>query len=321
MAEGNVLYCGDNLPVLERHVPGESVDLIYLDPPFNSNATYDVRFGRAEDGSMPAARMKAFDDIWHWDQGAAATFQEVIEDGGDGARAMTAFKQLLGTGGMLAYLTMMAPRLVALRSVLKRSGSIYLHCDPTASAHLRLLMDAIFGAGNFVNEIIWSYRTGGISKRRFARKHDVILFYAKSSEYEFALQKEKSYLAHRYGFKNVDVKQDERGFYTEVGMRDVWEIPALRGNQPESLGYPTQKPVAILERMIEASTKPGDVVLDPFCGCGTALAAAEKLDRNWIGIDVADLAVDLITARLTAMGSSDYEVVGRRATASAGSAV
>jgi site-specific DNA-methyltransferase (adenine-specific) len=321
MADGNVLYCGDNLPVLRWLVPEESVDLIYLDPPFNSNATYDIRFARAEEGSIPATRMKAFDDTWRWDQSAAAAFQEVIEAGGDVAKAMSAFKQLLGASAMLAYLAMMAPRLVQLRSVLKPSGSIYLHCDPTASAHLRLLMDAIFGAGNFVNEIVWSYKTGGMSKRWFGRKHDVILFYAKSNGYVFALQKEKSYLAHRYGFKNVDVKQDERGFYTEVGMRDVWDIPALRGNQPESVGYPTQKPIVILERMIEASTKPGDVVLDPFCGCGTALAAAEKLDRNWIGIDIADLAVDLITARLTAIGSSDYEVVGRRATAIAGSAV
>jgi site-specific DNA-methyltransferase (adenine-specific) len=309
MAQGNVLYHGDNLSVLRRRIPAESVDLIYLDPPFNSNATYDVRLDRAEGGSVAAGRTKAFDDTWRWDQGAAAAFQEVVDGGGDAARAMTAFKQLLGTGAMLAYLAMIAPRLVELRSVLKRSGSIYLHCDPTAAAQLRLLMDAIFGTRNFVNEIVWSYRTGGISKRWFARKHDVILFYARSTEYIFALPKEKSYLAHRYGFKNVDVKEDERGFYTEVGMRDVWEVPALRGNQPEYLGYPTQKPVAILERMIAASTKPGDVVLDPFCGCGTALAAAEKLDRNWIGIDLADLAVDLITARLTAMGSSSYEVV------------
>jgi site-specific DNA-methyltransferase (adenine-specific) len=315
MAEGNVLYHGENLSVLRRRIPAESVDLIYLDPPFNSNARYDLRPDRAADGSTAAVRATAFDDIWHWDRGAAAAFQEVIEGGGDAARAMSAFESLLGTGAMLAYLAMMAPRLVELRSVLKRSGSIYLHCDPTASAHLRLLMDAIFGPRNFVNEIVWSYRTGGISKRRFARKHDVILFYAKSSEYVFALQKENSYLAHRYGFKNVDVKEDERGFYTEVGMRDVWEIPALRGNQPESLGYPTQKPVAILERVILASTKPGDVVLDPFCGCGTALAAAENLDRRWIGIDVADVAVDLIKDRLTAMGSSDYRIVGEQASA------
>jgi site-specific DNA-methyltransferase (adenine-specific) len=310
----NILYYGDNLPVLKRHLADESVDLIYLDPPFNSNATYNVLFDQA-DGTKAAAQIKAFDDTWHWDQAAAASFQEVVEAGGNVAHAMVAFRQLLGGSAMLAYLSMMAPRLIELRRVLKPTGSIYLHCDPKASAHLRLLMDAVFDPKHFVNEIIWFYKTGGMSKRWFGRKHDVILFYAKASKYKFTQHKEKSYLAHKYGFKNVDVKEDEGGFYTMVGMRDVWDIPALRGNQPESLGYPTQKPVAILERMVEASTDPGDVVLDPFCGCGTAVAAAEKLGRKWIGIDIAYLAVSLIKSRLTAMGSADYKVLGEPATA------
>jgi DNA modification methylase len=313
MADDNILYYGDNLPILERHLPDESVDLVYLDPPFNSNATYNVLFGKA-DGTKAAAQIKAFDDTWHWDHVAAETFQDVVTAGGDAAQAMMAFRTLLGTSTMLAYLSMMAPRLIELRRVLKPTGSIYLHCDAKASAHLRLLMDAIFGPKNFVNEIVWYYKTGGMSKRWFGRKHDVILFYAKGPNYKFTQHKEKSYIAHRYGFSNITVEEDEGGYFTMVGMRDVWGIPALRGNQPEALGYPTQKPVAILERIIEASTEPGDVVLDPFCGCGTAVAASEKLGRRWIGIDIAYLAVSLIKSRLTAMGSSAYKVLGEPTT-------
>jgi site-specific DNA-methyltransferase (adenine-specific) len=307
MAVGNALYHGDNLLVLRRHVADESIDLIYLDPPFNSNAIYDTPVGPA-DGAREAARVKAFDDTWRWDDAASEAFEEVVRSGEAIAQAMFAYRTLLGPGAMLAYLSMMAPRLIELRRALKPTGSIYLHCDPRASAHLRLLMDAVFGASSFVNEIVWSYRTGGTSKRWFARKHDVILFYAKGPEYRFTQQREKSYLAHRYGFSNVTIEEDEGGFYTMVGMRDVWEVPALRGNQPETLGYPTQKPLAILERIIEASSRPDDVVLDPFCGCGTTLAASEKLGRRWIGIDIADPAVSLVELRLTAMGSSGYEL-------------
>jgi adenine specific DNA methylase Mod len=307
MAAGNALYHGDNLAVLRRHVADESIDLIYLDPPFNSNATYDVLVGSG-DGTNAATRIEAFDDTWRWDDDAAEAFEEVVSGGAEIARAMLAYRTLLGESAMLAYLSMMAPRLLELRRVVKPTGSIYLHCDPKTSAHLRLLMDAVFGAPNFVNEIVWSYRTGGMSKRWFARKHDVILFYAKGPEYKFTQQREKSYLAHRYGFSNVTIEEDEGGFYTMVGMRDVWDIPALRGNQPEALGYPTQKPLRILERIIEASSSPGNMVLDPFCGCGTALAAAEKLGRSWIGIDVAHPAVSLVKRRLAAMGSSGYEM-------------
>lgn len=309
----NVLYYGDNLDVLRRHVPDESVDLVYLDPPFNSNATYNVLFAR--EGEKSAAQIKAFDDTWHWDAVAAKAFEETVtKGGGDIAQALSAFRTLLGTSTMLAYLSMMAPRLIELRRVLKDTGSIYLHCDPKASAHLRLLMDAIFGPKNFVNEIIWLYKTGGMSKRWFGRKHDVILFYSKSPDYKFALLKEKSYLMHKYGFSNVDIKEDEDGIYTEVGMRDVWDIPALRGNQPEALGYPTQKPEAILERVIEASSEPGDVVLDPFCGCGTTVAVAQRLSRKWTGIDVTYLAVSLLKSRLTAMGAANYRIIGEPTT-------
>ncbi len=216
---------------------------------------------------------------------------------------------------MLAYLSMMAPRLVELRRVLKPTGSLYLHCDPTASHYLKLLMDAVFGTERFLNEIVWYYKTGGASKSHWSRKHDTILLYTKTGDWTFSPQKEKSYLMHKYGFTNVTIEQDDGGYYTWVNARDVWDIPALRGNQPERLGYPTQKPEALLTRIIEASCPPDGVVLDPFCGCGTTIAAAEKLKRRWIGIDVTYLAISLIKSRLAEMGASDYIVLGEPTTA------
>jgi DNA modification methylase len=204
----------------------------------------------------------------------------------------------------MAYLVNMAPRLLELHRVLKPTGSLYLHCDPTMSHYLKVLLDAIFKEDRtgFLNEIIWSYRTGGMSKRWFGRKHDVLLLYVKdNNKHTFNLIKEKSYLTHKYGFKNVTIYQEpapDLRYYTMVGMRDVWAIDALRGNQPETLGYPTQKPLALLERVVQASSNEGDVVLDPFCGCGTTVDAAQRLNREWIGIDIAYIAVDLIQKRL-----------------------
>jgi len=175
---GNVLYYGDNLDVLRLHVPDESVDLVYLDPPFNSNASYNVLFGHAS-GEKAAAQIKAFDDTWHWDQAAAAAFEMVVTGGGDVADALAAFQTLLGPSTMLAYLSMMAPRLMELRRVLKPTGSLYLHCDPTASHYLKLLLDAIFGAENFRNEIAWCYYGPGSPKiKQFLRKHDTIFWYS-----------------------------------------------------------------------------------------------------------------------------------------------
>ena len=184
-----------------------------------------------------------------------------------------------------AFLCFLSVRLLEMRRVLKPTGSIYLHCDHTANSYIRMVMDAIFGHRNFRNEIVWFYKTGGTSKRWFSRKHDTILFYAKSREYAFIPQKEKSYLAHKYGFSNIEINQDEQGFYTMVGMRDVWDIPALRGNQPENTGSPDQKPLAVYERIIMASSNPGDLVLDPFAGCATTIMAARKHGRRWVGID------------------------------------
>jgi DNA modification methylase len=295
---GNVLYYGDNLGVLRQYIPDESVDLIYLDPPFNSNATYNVLF--KSHGEESRAQIQAFDDTWHWGPEADEQYDEITKGRApvEVARFIEAMRSVLGTNDMLSYLVMMAPRLVEMRRVLRVTGSVYLHCDPTASHYLKLLMDAVFGVKHYRNEVIWLYKTGGASKRWFSKKHDTLLFYSKSDDYTFNFQKEKSYLSHKYGFKNVEIFEDEGGFYTNVGMRDVWDIPALRGNQPETLGYPTQKPIALLERVVNASSNPNDVVLDPFCGCGTAVDAAQQLGRNWVGIDITYIAVDLIIKRL-----------------------
>jgi len=314
MDEKNILYYGDNLDVLRRHMEKESVDLIYLDPPFKSNQEYNILFAE-KNGTQSQAQMKAFEDTWRWDQGAALAYRQTVEAGGRVSEAMQAFRKLLGENDMLAYLSMMAPRLLELRRVLKDTGSIYLHCDPTASAHLRLLMDAVFGPKNFHNEIAWCYKTGGATRRRFARKHDVLLFYGKDAEQTvFNPQKEKSYMAHKYGFKKSRFEQDERGQYSWVIMKDWWELASVGSADAQRLGYPTQKPEALLERIIKASSNEGDLVLDPFCGCGTTIAVAHRLNRRWIGIDITHLAVTLVKNRLEDAFGEDvkkaYGVVG-----------
>jgi site-specific DNA-methyltransferase (adenine-specific) len=202
---------------------------------------------------------------------------------------------ILGKSDMMAYLVMMAPRLTEMRRVLKETGTIYLHCDPTASHYLKLLMDTVFGGANYQNEVIWSYRTGGVSKKRWARKHDVLLFYSRSGPFYFKAMQERQY----YDKPFFTSQQDENGrFYADVYLRDVWDIPAVINVSKERLGYPTQKPIALLERIIEASCPDGGVVLDPFCGCGTAVDAAQELGRQWIGIDITYIAIDLIRNRL-----------------------
>jgi site-specific DNA-methyltransferase (adenine-specific) len=304
MADKNTLFYGDNIDVLPR-IASESVDLIYMDPPFKSDKQYNVLF-RTVTGDPSPAQIHAFDDTWQWSIEAEATYQAMVATGGsETVTFLRAMFQVLGKSDVMAYLVMMAPRLIEMRRVMKPTASIYLHCDPTASHYLKLLMDAVFTPDQFRNEVIWLYKTGGASKRWFARKHDTLLFYSKTKDYLFNPLKEKSYLSHKYGFKNVEILQDDGGYYTNVNMRDVWDIPALRGNQPETLGYPTQKPLALLERVISASSNPGDVVLDPFCGCGTAIDAAQSLDRRWLGIDVAYIAVDLIRNRLVGRYGKD----------------
>lgn len=378
MAHG-VLYYGDNLDVLREHVATESVDLIYLDPPFNSNRSYNVLFGRSH-GTDAAAQIEAFDDTWTWSHETEALYQELVAGGAPApvADALQAMRRLVSDGDVLAYLVMMAARLVELHRVLKRTGSLYLHCDPTASHYLKILMDAIFGAKQFRNEIIWQ-RTASkaLMTTRFASNHDVILVYARgegttwnpdeaflpydpqnldpktASKYRHLDENGRRYRLDNllnpsrdrpnltYEFMGVTrvwrwtrermerafddgrvvqtapgrVPQLKRFFDEQRGrpISDVWsDIAPLNSQAAERLGYPTQKPQSLLERIIATSSREGDVILDPFCGCGTSVAAAQALGRQWIGIDVTYIAVDLIATRLRAAygTSADFEVHG-----------
>lgn len=311
----NLLYYGDNLDILRRYVKDETIDLIYLDPPFKSNQNYNVLFAE-QNGSRSAAQIEAFKDTWQWDEGSARAYEEIVEAGGKASRAMQAFYTFLGESDMLAYLAMMAPRLVELKRVLKSTGSIYLHCDPTASHYLKMLMDAIFDPRNIQNEIIWAYRTGGVSKKHFARKHDTILFYGKNEQPKFFPMKERIYYEKPF----FTSEQDEKGrYFADVYIRDVWDdVKPVINVSAERLEYPTQKPEVLLKRIIEASSNEGDMVLDPFCGCGAAIAVAHRLKRRWIGIDITHLAITLIRHRLAdawAHGQMpgwkpQYEVIG-----------
>ena len=372
----NTLYYGDNLEVLRRYIPDNSVDLIYLDPPFNSRQDYNVLFAE-KDGSRSASQITAFKDTWEWNEEAARAYEEVVEAGGRVAEAMRAFRTLLGGTDMLAYLAMMAPRLIELRRVLRDAGSIYLHCDTTASHYLRLLMDGVFGAQQFRNEVIWQRTaTKGDAVKKFGSVHDVLLYYARSELTRFqpvyAIQDE-AYLG-RFRLDDHDSKGPYRlapldspnvrpnltyvykGFNPpakgwrvsqelmaeldaegrlafpskpggriarkhylseQVGRKtaDVWtDIPPLQASSQERLGYPTQKPEALLERILRASSNEGGIVLDPFCGCGTTVQVAQKLKRRWIGIDITHLATGLIKTRLDDAFGTDvrktYQVVG-----------
>ena len=291
--EHGTLYHGDCLDWMRRW-PDECVDLIYLDPPFNSSAGYDVRFDGGN--GVPTHAVRAFDDTWKWDAAAAARLRRIQDDAGHPAySAVAGLVHQLGNSGMLAYLTYMAERLVEIRRLLKQTGSVYLHCDPTASHYLKVVMDGIFSASNFRNEIVWSYRTGGISKRYWPRKHDVLLFYVKSDLYKHRPLQER--VLYDKPFFNAQFDEEGRP-YADVYVRDVWDdIKPIINVSKERLGYPTQKPVALLERIIEASSDPGDMVLDPFCGCGTTVVAAENLGRRWAGIEISGFAIELIRER------------------------
>ena len=320
----NKLYFGDNLDILREHVADESVDLIYLDPPFNSNATYNVLF-RERSGDESAAQITAFEDTWRWDIESEIAFREVVTDGPYNlGRLLQSMREFLGQNDMMAYLTMMSQRLIELRRVLKPTGSIYLHCDPTASHYLKLMMDSVFGNRNFRNEIIWHYRKWPTGKYVFQKNHDVILFYSRSPSRDrtfnqLYMERAASTLK-RFGTSRIVSAYDESGrrMPSQVadedseGVRqdDVWDIGRV---PPIKQLFPTEKPEPLLERIINASSKEGDVVLDPFCGCGTAVAAAEKLNRRWIGIDITHLAVSLIRHRLQDSFGDDlkpYEVIG-----------
>lgn len=315
----NLLYYGDNLEVLRNYIPDESVDLIYLDPPFNSKADYNVLF-REPTGEPSKAQITAFEDTWHWTEETEKTFHEIVQTApGQVVDMLQAFRNFIKRNDMMAYLTMMCARLLELKRVLKPTGSIYLHCDPNASHYLKVLMDTIFGHKNFRNEIVWCYKDpSGKTERYFRRKHDVILFYSKSDEYRFYAD------AVRIPYSERTRKQIERGNISfgrkakgnPLGKvpEDWWEIPIINSQAKERLGYPTQKPEKLLERIILASSKEGDVVLDPFCGCGTTIAVAQRLNRHWIGIDITHLAINLIKWRLKNTfgldAGKDYKVIG-----------
>jgi DNA modification methylase len=378
-----MLYYGNNLGILRDKVPSESVDLVYLDPPFNSNASYNVLFAE-QDGTRAAAQIRAFEDTWRWDEAAALAYHQVVEAGGDVSTAMQAFRMLLGDSDMLAYLAMMAPRLVQLRRVLKPTGSIYLHCDPTASHYLKLLMDAVFGPHHFSNELIWRRHNARRTEQRWPRVHDVLLFYTKSSRFYYqSLQiaadaaklphtlitgpdgeKYQTYELTAPGVTKVGLSgkpwrdfdptkmgrhwahsPDTMDAWADAGLihwprpgkaggfprrraaepfvaearkitvGDVWtDIDRINQAAKERLGYPTQKPEELLDRIITASSEDDSVILDPFCGCGTAIAVAQGLGRRWIGIDITHLAIGLIKHRLQdAFGlepNVDYQVRG-----------
>ena len=285
------MWTGDNLDIM-RGMNSESVDLIYLDPPFNSNRTYSAPIGSQAAGA-------AFKDTWTLDDVDAAWHGEIADQN-------PAVYSVIGTAGgthgsgMKSYLIMMAVRLLEMYRLLKPTGSLYLHCDPTASHYLKVLMDAVFGTKNFRNEIVWCYKSGGASKKWFARKHDILLLYARNGiSCIFTPLKVKSYGQSGGGHGGkVQYYRDEKGTYSIVTARDWWEIPMLATTHGERIGYPTQKPLALLDRIIKASSNEGDMVLDPFAGCATACVAAERLDRQWGGIDISKKAADLVQVRI-----------------------
>jgi DNA modification methylase len=316
------LFYGDNLDVMRESLPDGFADLIYLDPPFNSKKAYNAIFAQNNPG-MAAAQIQAFDDTWVWDLLTVQEFERLTQGGSPRkvADTLTAFRKVLGESDLMAYLVMMTARLLEMHRVLKPTGSLYLHCDQTASHYLKVVLDAIFGPKQFRNEIIWHY--SGWNKRmqmHFERRHDVLLFYGKSNaqafnSYAIPWADEEEYIRVRRQKVHVDeegrkyVLSDRGGGnrirrYLDEAMQygrpvdDVWDIDKLNNSSKEALGYPTQKPLALLRRIIQASSNPGDIVFDPFCGCGTSVAAAEELGRSWVGIDVAYIAIDLILKRL-----------------------
>lgn len=366
----NILYYGDNLEILRNHLEAETVDLIYLDPPFNSKATYNVLFKSPKGADSASAQIDAFEDTWHWGEQAEAEFDQIVhQQNTDVSEMMLSLRRFLGENDMMAYLTMMANRLLELHRVLKPTGSLYLHCDPNASHYLKVVLDSVFGKENFANEIIWKRQSAHSDSRRFGSVHDTLLFYKKSDQATWNTQYQeydKDYVEQYYRYKDEDgrlfmsgdlgaaglqgggydyewkgvrriwrvpettmvrLDSENRIFYTRNGIprikrylneskgmpaQDVWtDIESLRSWNVERLGYPTQKPQDLLKRIILSSSNEGDVLLDPFCGCGTAIHEAENQKRKWIGIDVTHLAISLVERRLKdAFPDIQFEVHG-----------
>ena len=284
----NTFYHGDCLFVLRHDIPKESVDLIYLDPPFFT--------GKVQKGTkkwQPGAMELSFEDSKRfWSEKA----DEMREKSPAWLRHIA-----IKRPDFASYVWYMMERLDACHKVLKKTGSIYLHCDYRASHYLKMVMDEIFGDDKFRNEIVWHYTSGGVSKRRFAKKHDILFFYSKSDQYYFEQQKYKRFLDKSKGYDpRIEYFQDEKSGrdYRVNIMPDVWtDIGIISPNSFERFGYPTQKPEALLERIIKASSNEGDLVLDPFCGCGTAVIVASKLNRRFIGIDIHPTAFEVIKNR------------------------
>ena len=288
------IWTGDNLDIM-RGMNSGSVDLIYLDPPFNSKANYAAPIGSKAAGA-------AFKDTWGLDDINLA-WHGLIKSEYPGLYDLLTAVQKVHGDSMMSYLIYMAIRIMEMRRLLKDTGSIYLHCDPTASHYLKLLMDAVFGQGRFRNEVIWSYQRWTGATKHFQRMHDVVLFYAQSDGATFnqLLEPHSVKGLRRHKGKNRRTQVSGQIYIGSSGMkamRDVWEISYLNANAKERVGYPTQKPKALLERIIKASSNEGDLVLDPFCGCATACIAAEWLGREWVGIDISPKAADLVQSRM-----------------------
>ncbi|ATY32974.1 DNA methyltransferase [Sphingomonas psychrotolerans] len=360
------LFFGDNLDILRQHVVDESVDLIYLDPPFNSKSDYNLLF-RSPDGNAASAQALAFEDTWRWGLAAEQAFRDIVAHGGAPARLIGSLRHWMQESDVMAYLVMMTVRLIELHRVLKSTGSLYLHCDPAASHYLKMMLDAIFGPSAFKSEIVWKRTNARGTTGKWPALHDILLFYTKTDRFHFEAQKgagDPNRVPHtlitgpdgrkyqtyeltgpgrtlegesgrewrgfdpsRFGrhWGQSEAERDRLDFQglihwpsnggfprrkaeeafdpaaRLVTVGDVWiDIDRLNQTAKERLGYPTQKPLALLERILEASSIPGDLVLDPFCGCGTTVHAAEKLGRGWVGIDVTNYAVKLISERLSA---------------------
>jgi site-specific DNA-methyltransferase (adenine-specific) len=359
----NTLFYGDNLIILKEYIANESIDLIYLDPPFNSNRNYNVLF-KDQSGKESEAQITAFEDTWEWDRTAERTYNELATEAPARVSTMIgALRGFIGSSEMMAYLVMMTARLIELHRVLRPTGSLYLHCDPTASHYLKIILDTIFLPQNFLSEIIWKRTSAHSSAKRPGPVHDTILLYSKSDKYiwnPLYQPYDASYLNEFYTHRDPDGRRWRRSDLTGAGTRrgetgnpwrgidvtskgrhwsvppseldrletagrihwpaksggmpmlkryademsgvplqDVWvDIPPMHNLSAERLGYPTQKPLALLERIISASSNPGDLVLDPFCGCGTTVTAAQKLGREWIGIDITHLSIALQKYRL-----------------------
>jgi len=289
------LFVGDNLDIMRRHLSDGSVDLVYLDPPFQSGKAYHVYTGVTRSMAGPVA----FSDTWTFGLQTRRALDAMVSDGEPIGRALSGLFGFLGPCDMMAYLTMMAERIVEIRRVLRVSGSVFLHCDPTASHYLKIVMDAVFGPECFRNEIVWRYRRWPTKARRFQRMHDVILFYTRAPAtchtfhtlygYEDLAESTKKTFGNQKQRADFSTGHRKPGLSDEATpgppLSDVWEIGVIAAKGKERLGYPTQKPEALLERVILAASNEGDVVLDPFCGSGTTLGVAQRFGRKWIGID------------------------------------